>query len=115
MHASWQFGWIKAFILHQSFNRRDEITMRVSLTNIAVDANLMHCFNQSIAVINREDQYFCLWQASEDLPSSLKTIQFRHAEIQDSHVGFELVCLINCLLAVTRLRYYAPIPVLFDY
>jgi len=60
----------KRFITHQRLDRRDQIAIRVTLTDIAVNASLTHFLHQNTAVVNGKNQYLGLWQVSEDLAAS---------------------------------------------
>src|SRR5437588_6892330 len=114
MHVRCQCRWVRGFITHQRLDRRDQIAIRVMLTDIAVNASLTHFLDQNIAVVNGKNQYLGLWQVSEDLPCGLQAIAFGHAEIQDSHIGLELVRSFYRLLAVSRLGHYLPVGIFFD-
>ena len=83
------------------------------LTDIAVNASLTHFLDQNIAVVNGKNQYLGLWQVSEDLPCGLQAVPFGHTEIQDSHIGLELVRLFDRLPAVSRLGHNFPIGIIF--
>src|ERR1700731_3929210 len=64
--------------------------------------------------MNRENQYFRVWQVAKNVARGIQAVDLGHTEIQDGHIRLDEFGLFYRLSSIARLGYNCPIRVVFN-
>src|SRR5262245_830444 len=73
------------------FDTRNQIALRPQLVNETLRARAKSFSDCKVGTLHADEQMFCIWDESANLPRGIYSIQLRQTDVDQNQIGLQLL------------------------